>query len=282
MLVLGYAVFMPDSFQRPGRRACRQAGPMAQRIEIRKEEVEHALSKIRQLSWVDQNRVILMGFSEGGNTTDNWDEKGFAAHIILGSACTFTGTGMPAAPKGTPVLAVVGEQDDHRPGESCHVIRKVGGSKSISLPDAGHKIAHRAETKAAIITFLRECCSFAKRNNRPDARKAPAAMKNLSEAEIRKTVIGNTIKFIAPSNGKYAFVYFAEDGKAQIKMAGNEKLFKRKWFFDDRGLLCRTTGRQNRSHCTKVRATGNPDTIFMYNKNQNYEAKIFKGRHLSK
>ena len=159
MLSLGYAVFMPDSFQRPGRQACSAYGSLDSRIEIRKEEVEYALSKIRQISWVDQNRVILMGFSEGGNTTDNWDEKGFAAHIVLGSACTQTNTGMPAAPKGTPVLAIVGERDRHRPGLSCHMERTVGGSKSISIPYAGHRIAHRVETKEAITNFLRKCCS---------------------------------------------------------------------------------------------------------------------------
>jgi dienelactone hydrolase len=159
MLSRGYAVFMPDSYQRPGRQSCGDVGPMDERIAIRKEEVGHALSEIRQMSWVDQNRVVLMGFSEGGNTTDNWDEKGFAAHIVLGSACTETGTGMPAAPKGTPVLAIVGERDPHRPGLSCHMERTVGGSKSISLPNAGHRIGHRRDTKRAIARFLRTCCT---------------------------------------------------------------------------------------------------------------------------
>lgn len=159
MTSLGYAVFMPDSFQRPGRQACEAQGGLDQRIAIRLQEVEYALSQIRQLSWVDQDKIILMGFSEGGNTTDNWEEKGFAAHIILGSACTQTRDGMPQAPIGTPVLAIVGAEDRFRPGSSCYMERTVGGSKSIIIPYAGHSIARLDETQEAITTFLRKCCS---------------------------------------------------------------------------------------------------------------------------
>ena len=156
---LGYAVFMPDSFQRPGREVLCGQGGLGNRISLRLREVDYALSKIRQLSWVDQDRIILMGFSEGGNTTDNFDEKGFAAHIVLGSACTQTRDSVPMAPKGTPVLAIVGERDRYRPGIKCYMERTVGGSKSISIPYAGHSIAHLDETKEAITTFLRKCCS---------------------------------------------------------------------------------------------------------------------------
>ena len=66
---------------------------------------------------------------------------------------------MPMAPKGTPVLAIVGELDRYRPGFKCYMERTVGGSKSISIPHAGHSIAHRFETREAITTFLRKCCS---------------------------------------------------------------------------------------------------------------------------
>ncbi len=71
LLSLGYGVFMPDSFRRPGRRACDQHGSLSYRVRLRLEEVEYAVARIKELSWVDQSRVVLMGFSEGGNTTDN-------------------------------------------------------------------------------------------------------------------------------------------------------------------------------------------------------------------
>jgi dienelactone hydrolase len=153
----GYVVFMPDSFKR-GRLKCRAEGTLSYRVGMRPQEVKYALSRIRKIPWIDQNRVILMGHSEGGNTTDNWSQRGFAAHIISGSACTLV-FGFPAAPEGIPVLAMVGENDETRPGLSCTVRRTIGGSKSIIIPGAGHVISQFPETQEAIKRFLRECCS---------------------------------------------------------------------------------------------------------------------------
>lgn len=153
-----YAVFMPDSFQRPGRQQCGKQGPLEERVAMRTEEVEYALGKIRELPWVDQDHVILMGYSEGGNTTDNWSRPGFAAHIIIGSACTLVG-GEPAAPADVPVLAIVGEKDHYRPGQSCRIDRTIGGSRSIVIPGGAHWVGDHAQTLDAIKTFLRECCS---------------------------------------------------------------------------------------------------------------------------
>lgn len=154
----GYAVFMPDSFQRPGRRQCDKQGPLRERVPLRTEEVEYALQEIQKLPWVDQKRLVLMGFSEGGNTTDNWSKPGFAAHIIIGSACTLVG-GEPAAPPNVPVLAIVGEKDHFRPGLSCRIDRIIGGSRSIVIPGGPHGIAEYSVTREAIKIFLRQCCS---------------------------------------------------------------------------------------------------------------------------
>lgn len=154
----GYAVFMPDSFKRPYRRECREQGTLEERVLLRKQEVEYALDRIRGLSWVNQKRVMLMGFSEGGNTTDSWSKPGFAAHLVMGSACTLV-DGKPAAPAGVPVLAIVGAQDRYRPGFSCRIEREDGISRSIVIKGAGHTVAQYPETKEAIRAFLGKCCS---------------------------------------------------------------------------------------------------------------------------
>ena len=157
MLEQGYAVFMPDSFAR-NRFECSQQGKLWERIDMRTVEVINALKQLKKLSWVDQDRIILMGFSEGGNTTDNWSRKVFRAHIVLGSACTQVVTGMPAAHDDVPVLAIVGEHDNYRPGLSCKITRTVGGSRSIVILGADHWVAHYSETQDAIKSFLVSCC----------------------------------------------------------------------------------------------------------------------------
>ena len=77
----GYAIFEPDAFARPGY-SCETSS-----LSMRREELVYALSQIRNLPWIDPDRIILMGDSQGGRTVAQWDESGFAAHIILASNC---------------------------------------------------------------------------------------------------------------------------------------------------------------------------------------------------
>jgi len=159
MLEQGYAVFMPDSFVR-NRMPCAAEGPLSDRIHMRTAEVAYALKQLRKLPWVDQGHIILMGFSEGGNTVDNWSRPGFKAMIILGSACTEFATGKPAAPANVPVLTIVGQNDRFRPGLRCNVTRNIGGSRSIVIPGAGHRVAAYPQTRNAIRHFLNQCCKL--------------------------------------------------------------------------------------------------------------------------
>jgi pimeloyl-ACP methyl ester carboxylesterase len=119
------------------------------------------LSQIRQLPWIDQDRIILIGNSQGGRTVARWDEPGFAAHVILASNCGAfrkNAAAAPRAPATVPVLAVVGARDDYFLGSSCKVTRRIKGSKSILIPDADHDIMGHPQTKSAIRDFLRDCC----------------------------------------------------------------------------------------------------------------------------
>lgn len=151
----GFAIFEPDAFARPGH-TCEGSS-----IKKRREEIVYALSQIRQLPWVDHDRIILMGNSEGGRTVAVWDEPGFAAHVVLASNCgpfRNPAAAAPRAPATVPVLAVVGAKDELLSGSSCRVTRRMNGSKSIRIPDAGHDIMGHPQTKSAIRDFLRGCC----------------------------------------------------------------------------------------------------------------------------
>ncbi len=151
----GYVVFEPDAFARPGH-SCDTSSSSQ-----RREEIVYALSKIRELPWIDQDRIILMGFSQGARTVASWEKPGFAAHVILASNCSRFQSqdgASPRAPAGVPVLAVVGAEDQYYKGSSCNVARRVGGSNSIVISRAGHDIVGHPELKDAIKSFLRQCC----------------------------------------------------------------------------------------------------------------------------
>jgi len=141
----GYAVIEPNSFARPGH-SC-DASSLKQRLE----DLGYAYEKIRELAWVDQNRIVLMGISQGGAAVANWDQSGFAAHIILANNC---GGKQPRAPADIPVLAVVGENDRYYNGTSCQVSRQFKGSRSIVIADAPHGIIDYQETEQAMEEFL--------------------------------------------------------------------------------------------------------------------------------
>jgi len=69
----GYVVFAPDSFARPERVKLCGKGSRWERVGLRLAEASYALAKVRQLRWIDAERLILAGFSEGGS--DAWRKR---------------------------------------------------------------------------------------------------------------------------------------------------------------------------------------------------------------
>ncbi len=141
----GFAVFEPDSFARPGH-TCKYND-----LDTRTEDLEYAFARIKELPWVDQEQVLLMGISQGGAAVARWSKPGFAAHIVLANNCNGS---KPRAPANIPVLAVVGAEDEYYHGSSCQVVRKVNGSRSIVIPDAPHGIIDYEETTQAMAELL--------------------------------------------------------------------------------------------------------------------------------
>lgn len=164
----GFAFFVPDSFKRPGRTPlCGSSSVrMSSRVRLRTEELLYTLNQVRQLPWVDQERILLMGHSEGGQTVAAFDGDGFIAHIILGSDCRFTISdtyktpGAPKAPRDVPVLNIVGSNDSYGYGGGCQVSRDFGGSRLIVVEDAGHHVQTAPQALAAIAEFLQACCGY--------------------------------------------------------------------------------------------------------------------------
>jgi dienelactone hydrolase len=158
-LAVGAIVVAPNSMNRPGRVAMCGAGSMAYRANMRKREAQYAVEQLATRSWVDSERIVLAGHSEGGNAVAAYSGDGFAAHIITGISCRHN-NGAVSAPSGTPVLAIKGADDTTYPDGICSVGRTVGGSRSVLIPDRGHGVVTYREAQLEIYDFLRQCCDI--------------------------------------------------------------------------------------------------------------------------
>lgn len=146
LLEEGFALFEPDAYARPGH-SCETSSP-GKRVQ----EADYALERIRELPWIDQQRVVLMGYSEGGRAIALRDEPGFAAHVILMAPARSTGPG------DVPILSVAGSKDSYAKPEAYHAVASsdAHGSKAVLIPDQGHDILAHPEFKEALRKFLRE------------------------------------------------------------------------------------------------------------------------------
>jgi dienelactone hydrolase len=145
---LGYAVIAPDSYARLGRKAdCKPFGRKRFTISLRADEIRYALTQIPKLDWVDRSRLVLAGFSEGGNTVAEYGgEDAFVGYIVMGWDCRYG-----LSPSG-PVLAIQGARDPQKKGRCSVVFRE--NSDSITVPKAKHDISSYPETMAALRKFL--------------------------------------------------------------------------------------------------------------------------------
>lgn len=162
----GYAVVAPDSFARDYKPAscdwrARTGGSHPGVIGFRLAEAEHALERVRGFPWADSDRIVLMGQSEGGITTANYEGDGLAGRVILGWTCQ-----IPWPPlwglrgdRDTPVLAVVSEADAwfkpwYLSGHCGEDMDGFADARSVVLDSGTHHILRLPEGQHAVAEFL--------------------------------------------------------------------------------------------------------------------------------
>lgn len=112
----GYAVIMPDSMARRGRRAVCDPRTNSWDLsrfprvyEYRQQEIAYALAEAERLPWVDKSRIFLMGHSEGGYAASQFGDLGFRAIIVSAWQCG-SRNGLSTR-QGVPVLNLVFDRD---------------------------------------------------------------------------------------------------------------------------------------------------------------------------
>jgi len=145
---LGYVVFAPSSFARPNRSSsCGRANSV---LGWRHEEARLMLERVRQFDWVDQNRVVLAGFSEGGIAAAEYGGDDFNAVVAIGFGCSKRNF---KASSNIPALHINGRHDTEVSDNSlCSDVFR--GQFEAIYVDTGHPVAHDPKTKATIDKFL--------------------------------------------------------------------------------------------------------------------------------
>jgi dienelactone hydrolase len=155
----GYAVFMPRSLARDRHASCdpkaKKGGLIPEIKAYRQQEIVYSLARLRELPFIDQSNLILMGHSEGCGAVLHNKLDDF--RLFIASACNCKRTGI-RVPKGKPLLIYRSEND---PWSKVHdnnctpiVNERPAGSRSLLIPGDAHWIGDNPEVRAAILEIL--------------------------------------------------------------------------------------------------------------------------------
>ncbi len=172
----GFAVIAPPSFAREKyTQSCdiyrHTGGFYRDTIKIRQNDAGNTIEKAKQLPWVDENNVFLLGLSEGGITTATFsaknDKQFVNARVVEGWTCNASWKEYHGvnAPKSEPVLTLLGSKDPwfqnpYTDGECTGLLDKNNGSKSIVYRKGNlsytHELLDHEEAKKPVIEFLQK------------------------------------------------------------------------------------------------------------------------------
>jgi dienelactone hydrolase len=139
LLSQGYVVILPDSFSTRGfaNGICTDASKRRFEVRpfVRARDARAARAFLRELPYVDKERIGLMGGSHGGFTTLvtlSRPGSGFAAAVALYPRCQFSQQLKPDV----PLLILIGELDDWTPAKEC--VPLAGGNVSVKVYPGVH------------------------------------------------------------------------------------------------------------------------------------------------
>jgi dienelactone hydrolase len=147
----GYVVLVVDSFSTRGvKETCDPASYSNSNVLTRELDAFGALGFLSHLTYVDRNRVAMLGFSMGGGTAlaagskrsfelfENPERLKFKAAVVFYPACTLVDGVMEI-----PTLVLTGASDDWNPAQDCErMMQRRGGAGApvdlVIYPSAYH------------------------------------------------------------------------------------------------------------------------------------------------
>jgi dienelactone hydrolase len=159
---LGAIIVAPNSFA--GGQKCNpnDANAMLALLKSRGQDINFASKQLRESSYADPDKLILAGFSQGGQITAIYPGNEFKARVMIAWTCTHKNPNYNGVKGSGPILAVLGTSDEYFPkvgiSGNCDSVAAArgGASKSVQIKGGGHEILDHAQTKAAVAAFLPE------------------------------------------------------------------------------------------------------------------------------
>lgn len=320
---MGITTVLVDGFTPRGRSEICSQDPRDRTIDIetRMKDLLAGLRYLRGRPDVDGDTIFLVTWGAAGGframtrgIIESTKVHGaFKAAIMFYPRCAAQRDRLDAY---APIQVFVGERDDWNPAAQCLTLAKStrAGSATIDVkvyPGAYHGFDHPEPPQK--LDYVNHALSSVMVGGNPTAREdayrrvarflarflprgiagtASAAVPGggqgnagfLSDDEIRKTIVGNTMHFTAPWNGRTLFLYYESDGRVLTKVASGDEVFAEKWVIGRNHMLCRTYGKANKWQCARVSRVAGTSKLRLVNPmtGLDIEASLLEGRQLQK
>lgn len=157
----GAIAYAPDSFARPGRPLACDAtrhthGGLGNWL-LRFEEAAYARERLAAEPWIDNARVAMMGFSEGGFAVALSRDPRYVGYVVTGANCVgYNNQNGLSIPQDKPVLVILSRSDPwFSTSEACTAsLAGRPNSRSVLLDKPGHYMNSEPEAREALRSFL--------------------------------------------------------------------------------------------------------------------------------
>lgn len=169
----GFIFFAPNSFKienRPTYNSPAKISAYEKVHKVRQAEIHYNLGKLKNVSFIDDAHIFLMGNSEGGLAAAAFKGREFKGRIVTAYSCEngyYSSNFTLGAKKSEPFLNIIGTHDEYFANESdtnknhevqghcTKALRKYKKAKVIILPQTKHDITQNIYVKDEIISFLK-------------------------------------------------------------------------------------------------------------------------------
>lgn len=162
LLDVGAIVVAPDSFS-TGLGCTTNRARLTQVVIARHADVAYAASRIVTAPWGDGERMVLAGYSNGGQTAATYPGDQFRARVLVAWTCNNQHDATQNGVKGTgPVLAVLATTYSLYKrlgiaGDCGEAVKDRGpGSRSVLIESSSHDVLDHAITREAVAQFIAE------------------------------------------------------------------------------------------------------------------------------